>query len=156
MSKIYCLDSGVFINSWTKNFPNDLFPSVWNHLDKLCRDNLVFTTPEVAREVYEGGDDVSKWLKARKYIIAKPTEEILHQLKEVMNSYPKLAAEGSKRSAADPWVIAYAFHRKAVIVTEEHESGNLKNKPRIPDVCRDLQLHWMNTVGLLRDTGFAI
>ena len=153
MTPTYCLDSGVFINSWTKHFPIDVFPSVWNHLDKLCRDNVVFVPPEVAKEVYRIDDGVAKWLRARRKIIARPSDEIVLQTKEIINQYQRLAAEGSGRSGADPWVIGYAFHRKAIVVTEEQYSNNL-NKPKIPDVCDDLQMTHMSTVGLLRSTGF--
>ena len=156
MTKLsYCLDSGVFINSWSKNFPIDVFPSVWAHLDKLCRDNVVFVVPEVAEEVKRVDDGVSKWLKERKKIIARRTSDDVYQTKEIINRYQRLTAEGSSRSYADPWVIGYAFQRKATVVTEEQYSGSL-HKPRIPDVCQDLELPHMNTIGLLRATGFSL
>jgi hypothetical protein len=151
----YCLDSGVFINSWHKNFPPDIFPSVWDHLDKLCRENIVFTLPEVAQEIYPRDDDVAKWLKARKKIVVRRNDDIIWQMKEIMNSYPKLAGEGSGRSGADPWVISHAIYRRATVVTEERESGSL-NKPRIPDVCSALQVVSINTVDLLRATGLRL
>lgn len=153
MTTLYCLDSGVFINSWTKHYPVEVFPAVWNHLDQLCQANRVFVPDDVAKEVAAGDDGVSKWLKDRKKIIVKQNEKVILQMKEIINSYPRLAAEGSRRSAADPWVIAFAMIKHAILVTEEQPSGNIK-KPKIPDVCIDLDIQYTNTVGLLRATGF--
>lgn len=153
MKRSYCLDTGVFINSWSKNYPIDLFPSVWDHLDKLCRDNTVFVADVVAEELFRQEDDVSQWLRDRSKIIIKKTQDDIFQMKEIVNQYPRLTSEGGTRSGADPWLIAFAFRRKATVVTEEQYSGRL-NKPKIPDVCHDLELPHMNTIELLRVTGY--
>lgn len=155
MTTSYCLDSGVFINSWTKHYPPELFPAIWAHLDMLCRAKLVFVPSEVAKEVYDGDDAVAAWLKERRKVVVRPNEDIILQQKEIVGTFPRLTAEGSTRSAADPWVIAFAFKRDAVLVTEEQKSRNPNpGKPKIPDVCDVLGVKWINTVGLLRETGF--
>jgi uncharacterized protein DUF4411 len=152
---LYCLDSGVFINSWTKHYPPEVFPAVWDHLDKLCQAGTVFVPDEVAKEVAAGDDGASKWLKARKKVIVKPNENIILQMQQIVSLYPRLTAEGSRRSAADPWVIAFALIKHAILVTEEQPSGNV-NKPKIPDVCLHIDLKYTNTIGLLKATGFKV
>ncbi len=154
MTKIYCLDAGVFINSWTKHYPIEVFPSVWKHLEGLCGSRRVCVPSDVASEVAVGDDGVWQWLKEHKKIIAKPNDDIILQMKEIVNRFPRLTAEGSTRSAADPWLIAHAFIKGGILVTEEQPFRNL-NKPKIPDVCMELQMPYTNTVGLLRDTGYC-
>ena len=154
MTKIYCLDSGVFINSWNKLFPMDVFPSVWGHFDRLCHSKSVFVPEQVAEEVSKGDDDVWKWLKIRRKSIIKTDQNIINQVEEIIAHHPRLTAEGGKRSAADPWVISFALTKRAVVVTEEQASGKLA-KPKIPDVCWNLNVECINTVQFLRATGFS-
>jgi hypothetical protein len=45
--------------------------------------------------------------------------------------------------------------RGGVVVTEETMSGNVVNKPRIPDVCQALGVPWTNLVGFLQQQGYS-
>ena len=152
MDQQFCLDTGVFINSWVKHYPPDLFPSVWKCIGQLCDDTCAIIPRPVYEEVKLGGDELFDWLKQHKSMVHEPDAEVLKALKSIMASHAKLAKEKGKRSAADAWVIAHAQVANAIVVTEERE-GSVKT-PKIPDVCKALGIPYMNTVELLRSRGF--
>jgi hypothetical protein len=68
----------------------------------------------------------------------------------LLAEFPRLVDTLRGRSKADPFVIATAMERKAVIVTGEMLTGNLE-KPRIPDVCRVKNIRWINFLEMIRE-----
>lgn len=54
------------------------------------------------------------------------------------------------RSKADPFVIATAIERNAVVVTGELPTGNM-NKPRIPDVCNAKSIRSISFLDMIRE-----
>ena len=54
------------------------------------------------------------------------------------------------RGKADPFVLATAIERNAVVVTGEVVTGNME-KPRIPDVCQVKGIRWMNFLQMIRE-----
>ena len=50
MTQLYCLDSVVFINAWTKRYPFELYPCVRRHLVNLCQSRKLFVPQEVAEK----------------------------------------------------------------------------------------------------------
>jgi hypothetical protein len=154
VSKLFVLDSGVFINSWVKHYPSDVFPAVWDHFHSLCERRQVCIPEAVKGEIEVGKDELWEWLKKRKRAVMRTSQDVIDQMSELVNRYPGLVAEGGQRSAADPWVISCALVKKGILVTEENPSGKIA-RPKIPDVCFELGLESIKTVELLRRTGFC-
>ncbi len=64
-------------------------------------------------------------------------------------------AEGSStprkgRSGADPFVIALAEQHDAIVVTQETPAGLNARSPKIPDVCNERDVAWINLLGLIQ------
>lgn len=72
-----------------------------------------------------------------------------------MRGYENYAALSSSRNDADPWVIAHARRSGAVVVTYEEFVANPKptKPPKIPNVCDDLDIKWVDTIGFLEACG---
>jgi len=57
------------------------------------------------------------------------------------------------KSFADPFVIATAISKQYTIVTGERATGT-RNRPKIPDVCRDLNIQCIGFTDLIRQEGW--
>ena len=54
------------------------------------------------------------------------------------------------RSLADPLVIAHAIYEKAIVVTKEEKVTALNsNKLKIPNVCDNMGVRWINDFQLI-------
>ena len=71
-------------------------------------------------------------------------------MREIVNRFPKIVAEGGQRNTADPFVIAYAKQHGLTVVTGEREHGGSEKKPNIPFLCKKFDLRCINMLGLIR------
>ena len=88
---------------------------------------------------------ISKWLKESKIPINKISEPVTLLIRKILKDYPLLVDNTKARSLADPWVIAHALHENAAIVTKEEKvTASNSNKIKIPNVCDNLGIRWIN------------
>ncbi len=52
---------------------------------------------------------------------------------------------------ADPWLVAYAVGKDITIVTYEKSEPNRRNRIKIPEVCNQFRVRYINTVEMLRE-----
>ncbi|MBU1821958.1 MAG: DUF4411 family protein, partial [Bacteroidetes bacterium] len=58
------------------------------------------------------------------------------------------------RSLADPWVIAHAMKEGATVVTKEEKVTALNSKKiKIPNVCENMKVRWINDFELIHELG---
>ncbi len=69
----YIFDSGPFID--LKNYPPDVFPSLWNNFSQLIKEGNIISSREVLKEIENYDDDIAEWAKSNKQIFIKPTIE---------------------------------------------------------------------------------
>jgi hypothetical protein len=153
VSTIYCLDTSVFINSWNKHYPFDLFPCFWDHIHDLLFNGKAIVPKAVFDEVHEGGDDLYKWLDFhRRDSVVNPDAQTVAAAKAIVQAYKRLLEVKKSRtgSGADPLVIACAQIKSATVVIEEQASGSLI-KPKVPDVCKAMGIKCIRTVEMLRE-----
>jgi hypothetical protein len=70
-----------------------------------------------------------------------------------MAAHSRLVDSIKQRSVADPWVIAFAMAEKAVVVTKESPSSAPTKRVKIPDVCRALDVPYLNDFDFAREVG---
>ncbi len=63
---------------------------------------------------------------------------------------PKLVDDKTGESGADPWVIALAQELQNGIVVSQEQPSNNKDKPKIPNVCNDLNIECIKIVELIQ------
>lgn len=131
---LYSIDSSALVFAWTDAYVIDHFASFWDRLDALAREGRALVTDEVFEEMARKEDGLFGWLSSRPHMIMPHTEDIQDSVSEVLARYPLLIkATGVNRSGADPFVIALARCRGAVVISQEQNGST--SKPKIPDVC---------------------
>lgn len=145
----FCLDTCVYIESWFRRYPIDVFPSFWEKLDDWAKTGRILSTEEVRLEIAKVDDSLLDWIKNRKYFFHPLDEEVQRIVIDILADFPKLVGVGKNRSMADPWVIAQAKTTGSKVVTEELATGK-KDQPKIPDVCSEFGVTCINTLDLIR------
>jgi len=144
----YCLDANVLIQAWQKYYNPKFCPDYWNILIELGNQDKIFIPELVYEEISRTEDDLSKWLKGSKIPIRKISEPVTICLQKIYASnliHQNLVDNTKARSLADPWIIAHAIHENATVVTKEEKVTALNsNRIKIPNVCDNMGVKWMN------------
>ena len=130
----FCVDSSGWLDGWTRNYPPDVFRTLWDRIEELVDAGEIIASEEVYVELAKKDDDLHDWIQARKSMLVPPDEAIQQRIAEILGKYPRLVDTLKGRSQADPFVIATAMERDAVVVTGE--LMGTAEKPRIPFICQ--------------------
>jgi hypothetical protein len=149
----FSLDTSGILDAWVRNYPRDVFPTIWEHMDVSAENGELYVIEEVVRELEKKDDGAHEWVKRHRSMIISIDAEIQTHLVEIMSKYPRLVDSKKNRSVGDPWVIALARARGMTVVTAEKATGTLV-KPKIPDVCRDLGVASVGVVDFFRRQGW--
>jgi len=154
-AEIYCLDANVLIQAWQKYYSPKFCPDYWDVLNEFGNQGRIFVPEMVYDEITRTEDNLSKWLKESKIPIKKIDEPVTKCLQSIYAKNPthKYLVDNTKaRSLADPWVIAHAINEKATVVTKEEKVTALNSKKiKIPNVCDNLDIRWINDFQLIHE-----
>ncbi|MFA8342598.1 MAG: DUF4411 family protein [Rhodothermaceae bacterium] len=153
--KKYCLDTNCFIEAWNKYYSPDFCGNYWDVLEKLGREGVLFIPAMVKKEIDKKDDELSQWLKRNSSFVKPITEDVQIKLREIYakdSSHRRLVDTTKERSMADPWVIAHALAEDAVVVTKEALMGEASTKVKIPNVCENMDIEWMDDFSFIRET----
>lgn len=149
----YCLDANVLIQAWQKYYSPRLCPGYWEVLNELGAQNLVFIPEMVYDEIMRTEDDLMEWVSKSSIKVARIDEDVTLCLQKIYAHDPKhynLVDNIKGRSLADPWVIAHALNEGATVVTKEDKITAINTaKVKIPNVCENMGIRWMNDFELL-------
>ncbi|MDQ8182527.1 DUF4411 family protein [Pelagicoccus sp. SDUM812005] len=149
----YCIDTSAWMDGWVRDYPQDVFPSLWTKLEEHVTNGAIISSEEVYIEIAKKEDGLHEWIKDRKEMLVPIESEIQEIVFELLATYPRLVDTKRNRSQADPFVIATAEHLKATVVTGERASGSLNN-PKIPDVCIKREIRCISFLEMLREIGW--
>lgn len=154
---LYCLDANVLIQAWQKYYAPKLCPGYWELLNELGSQGRIFIAEEVYREITRTEDDLCKWLKAGKIPVRSIDGKVTQCLQRIYAQDPthKTLVDNTKaRSLADPWVIAHAMSENATVVTKEEKvTAANSNRIKIPNVCDNMGVNWMNDFDFIAELG---
>jgi hypothetical protein len=146
----YSLDTSGILDAWVRHYPPDVFPTIWTRMEAAITANEIFAIEEVIRELERKEDDAHKWVKNHPAMIVAIDGDIQARVVEIMGKYPRLVDTKKNRSGCDPFVIALAKSRNLTVVTAEKATGNL-DKPKIPDVCKEMKVACIQVVEFFRE-----
>jgi len=147
----------VLIQAWQKYYSPNICPIYWDTLNALGIENRIIMPEIVYEEITRTEDDLSEWLKSSSIPIKKIDENVTKCLQEIYLTNPihKFLVDNTKaRSLADPWVIAHAISEGAIVVTKEEKVTALNSKKiKIPNVCENMNISWMDDFKMIAELG---
>lgn len=153
----YCLDANVLIEAWQKYYNPKFCPDYWEILSELGKREKIFIPEMVYEEIIRTEDELTKWLKKSKIPVKKIKEPVTVCLQRVYSAHPihkNLVDNTKARSLADPWVIAHALYENAIVVTKEEKiTASNSNRIKIPNVCENMGLTWINDFQFVDELG---
>jgi len=154
---VYLLDASVFIEAKNRYYDFDIVPGFWDWLDKTNENSEIATVIPISEELQRGNEELSEWIDDRKDtgwflpVDDVATQQAFTELAQwVMNQDFKEEAKQEFLAGADPWLIAKARIIDATVVTHEAYDPNIKRKVKIPNVCRQFDVPYIDTFRLLR------
>jgi hypothetical protein len=149
----YCLDTSALIEPWVRHYPPDVFDSLWDKLASIIDAGTIRAPIEVRRELERQSDGLFEWAGNANGLFEEADEEQLQKCKVIVNAFPTLVSPNSPKSQADPFVIAMAEIRGVPVVTYE-TLAKQNAAPKIPNVCKALDVKIVSFVDVLRAEGF--
>ena len=151
----YSVDTSVLLNGWRRNYPPDVFPTLWRNIEALADSGIFLASEEVLVELEKKDDEVYAWAKQHPGMFVQIDDDIQQIVTTILARFPRLIDNRPTRGGADPFVIALAAARGYTVLTDEHSTGN-DDKPHIPDVCAGISVACTNLVGCIREQGWRI
>lgn len=149
----YSFDTSAFLNPWNRDYPPDIFGSLWEGFDDLIQSGRLLATEEVLEELRRKDDEMYRWALDRRQMFVPLHGLIQQAVIGILAEYPRLIDNRRNRSGADPFVIALAQVEDCTVVTCETRTNSLI-RPHIPDVCDALNIRCIDVVGLIREQGW--
>ena len=149
----YCLDTSAILDGWRRHYSPDVFPSVWEKIEGLIEGKNIISPQEVLVELGEKDDIVYDWAKNHIKMFIEATENVQREVKAILNIYPKIINLNKEKTQADPYVVAVAKIKNCIVVTGESIQPR-KDKTKIPEVCKDFNIQWMNILEMMRREGW--
>jgi len=146
----YCVDTSGWLDGWQRHYPPDVFPTLWQRIHERIMAGEIIASEEVYIELSKKADDLHDWVRERKQMLVPIDEAVQAQATALLMAHPRLVDTLRNRSMADPFVIATALVRNAVVVTGEPFTGKM-DRPRIPDVCQARGIRCMTFLQLIRE-----
>lgn len=146
----YCIDTSVILTAWRRDYPRDVFPSLWYNIESLIESRKLVAPEEVLVELERKDDEILKWAKQRRFMFIPVDVHIQQIVRNILRQFPRLLDTRRNRSGADPFVIGLATIERLTVVSGEARTDNLA-KPNIPDVCRALKIPCIKLVDLARE-----
>ena len=160
MSK-FIVDSNFFIQAHRSIYPLDVVQSFWLKVKSLSQKGTIVSIDKVKKEIFDNSsheDELKLWCEANlpndffintdpvlnnyvliKRWIAKPNHYNVGAIEEFLET-----------GLADPCLVAFAMSNDWTIVTYEKSEPNRKNKIKIPEVCTQFKVRYINTIEMFR------
>lgn len=109
---------------------------------------------EVWEEVQLRDAAAKTWCESRLEKLIIPTNAaITQEVQRILTQHERLMMNMKGRNRADPFVIAVANLRNAVVVTGEGSDGT-EARPKIPYVCQRLNIQCLRFIDIITSEGW--
>lgn len=155
---IYVFDTGAFIV--LKNYYPTTFTTLWGRIDKLAANGTIVSVREVFNELhnYNDVDFIQDWAKQHKAIFAKPSNDELLVVQQILAIPHFQTLIGNKAilkgtPVADPFIVAAGkVIKDATVVTQE---GLKQNAAKVPNVCEHFKVPCINLETFMAQQGWT-
>ena len=155
----YLLDANIFIAAWRDYYPIDVHRGFWECLHHFEQEQRLLSIDRVRDEI-NGPPDLVNWLRQnwRGAFASTNSNEVATVFSEMQNwvqSSPLFlpAAKHEFAQVADGWLAAFAKANSTILVTNEVYNDQTRRKVPLPNLCREFDVEYCNTVEMLRGLG---
>lgn len=161
------MDSNSFITPKNIYYPFDVFPSYWTVLSDKSANESIYLITQVYDELVNGHEEdlVRRWIENEFHgdvidtydsKIVDAWQSILIHLQSSSLYNTRAFDTWADEDVADPWIIAAAkVHGCTVVSLEERNRhlnpGSPTSKVKIPDICDDFNVPYLNLQDMLRE-----
>jgi len=150
---IYSVDSSSLMDWQARNYPTDVFAGLIAAIDALIAAERFIAPALVKEEIGAVGTaELIDWTENHSGVFV-PNALVLAETLSIQNQFTGLRDPKAAYEEADAYVIALAKMRNGIVVTQETPAAEKRNPRRthfIPDVCREMGIHCISLLGLMR------
>lgn len=166
-ASFYIIDTSCLTQAHRVYYPFDIAPSFWDFMKQQLTAGTFIMTNKVYDEIAKGKDDLTNWTETQ-----LPSAIILdcHADTNIMAHYGNIMTWGNSLAQynslaktefsdfdnADPFEIAVAIEKTAIVVSQEISAPASKKNIKLPDVCTQFGITHTDTFTLLRTFGFSM
>jgi hypothetical protein len=159
----YLFDANVFMTAHRQLYPFDLAPGFWEQLVEKASDRIVIIE-EIEKEIRKGQDLLVEWYdrECSKFtVLGIPGLEVIRSYRVIINSINtnEQYTPSAKRefaSSADSWLCAYGLALGETIVTLEKYDDDIRRRVKIPNVCREFGIEYIDLLQFMREVGIRL
>lgn len=146
----YCIDASAIIAAWQKDYPKDVFPSLWPQLAEH-RTDMVLIKP-IYDEIKPITNPLRVWMVDNGFDSIDIDGEV-EELSLLLEKDYQVREESKGASRNDIKLIAYAKMNNKIVVTDEEEQPQKpikKYKYKIPLICDEQETECINFIEMIR------
>lgn len=154
---LWCLDTNVVVSFLREDdeeaYSRQVLPEAWQAFEADISTGLIVAPTQVRDELEVWCADIPDmhlWLASRPGMFRELDAGALGWAKTVVNTYPAYAS--SRNYTGDLCVIALAAALGLTVVSNEKPAKGQpsRSRPKIPDVCAELNVGYVSVIGYLR------
>jgi hypothetical protein len=157
----FWLDSDVLMRAKNEHYAFDIAPGFWEIIKRNAKSGKLCCPSSVLDEIARGGDELSDWVNAERgtNLFVEPDQDIQRRYTKIAEFVRKKYSDAQAAfflTGADGWLIASALSNKGIVVTHEVLVGPESKRVKIPNVCREYGVEFLNCFEMLRKLGESL
>lgn len=163
MADNYLIDANIFITAHREYYSFDIAPSFWEQLIEKASDKIIIIE-RVKNEIQKGGDELTEWYNeecSNFKVLGIPDNSVIEAYREIINSVNKntqylQSAKEEFASVADSWLCSYGLAYDYTIVTLETYDAYIRKRIKIPNICEEFDIKYINLSQFMREVGIRL
>ncbi len=161
----YLVDANILVEAYKRYYSFDIAPSFWQALKVKADAGVVVSVDRIQQEINSYGEDdqLKTWVNTEinSCFVTTDDDDVIEAYREVIEWAQDQeqftgAAKSEFATVGDSWLIACAKAHQYVLVTHETYNAEIRKRIPIPNVCRALNIPYINTFNMLRNLGVKL
>ena len=155
---VYLMDANSFMEPFNGYYSLEYVPGFWDALIREHQKGNIFTISAIRNEILRREDGLKQWFESPdllKSFIRDEDEQTLKIYESIISwarNHPVFSTANKRKFAggADGLLVAYARVHEMVVVTQEKPVNAESTQIKIPNVCKQFDVSYVNVVEMLQ------